>query len=256
MQRRMEINAGMQFPERVDPPVMGGLDSLIVYEDVGSGLRAKQALDLMQARFGEEVRGNLRLWKLDLLCDPTMCEQSAREGAMADVIILCVDGRTEVPSVMRDWLGHWCRHKQERPYAFGVLLDPEPAAQCHENPIVVYLKEWVATVGADFFCGTCNGPASGLEVRAEGTSGRPKPCSALEAEPSHRDGPYGWGGLKERKAVRATRATPAFDTASCSGSEDDRLRDLGASYPQALAAVLASGFYERRRKTGPEYETR
>jgi hypothetical protein len=36
-----------QSLEQAEPPFLAGLDGLILYEDVGTGLRAKQALDLV-----------------------------------------------------------------------------------------------------------------------------------------------------------------------------------------------------------------
>jgi hypothetical protein len=188
-----------QSLEHVDPALVAGLDGLILYEDVGTGLRAKQALDLGPGRFGPDAPWGwrLKLWKLELLGEPVVCERSAMEGATADVIILSVHGQTGVPPTVRDWLERWLRHKQDRPYALGVLLDAEEATQGGENPVVAYCMKIAAGAGADLFCGFCDAPVSGQGLVAEEVSGRGRASSReVEATPWH-DGAHEWGGLNE-----------------------------------------------------------
>jgi hypothetical protein len=188
-----------QSLEQAEPPFLAGLDGLILYEDVGTGLRAKQALDLVPGRFGPDAQWGwrLKLWKLELLDEPAVCERSAMEGATADVIILSVHGQTGVPPTMRDWLERWLRYKQDRPYALGVLLDAEGAAQGSENPLVAYCMEIAAGAGADLLCGFSDAPVSGQGLVAEENNGRARASSReVEGTPWH-DGAHEWGGLNE-----------------------------------------------------------
>ena len=188
-----------QFGEQVEPPLLAGLDGLILYEDVGTGLRAKQALDLVPGRFGPDAQWGwrLKLWKLELLDEPGACEQAAMEGATADVILLSVHGQTGVPHPVRDWLERWLHCKQDRPYALGVLLDAEGAAQGSENPVVAYCMKIAAGAGADLFCGFSDALVSEQRFVAEENNGRARAFSReVEGTPWH-DGAHEWGGLNE-----------------------------------------------------------
>lgn len=185
--------------EQAEPPFLAGLDGLILYEDVGTGLRAKRALDLVPGRFGLDAQWGwrLKLWKLELLDEPVVCERVAMGGATADVIILSVHGQAGVPRAVRDWLERRLRYKQDRPYALGVLLDAEGAAQGSENPVVAYCMKIAAGAGADLFCGFSDAPLSEQALVAEENNGRGRASSReVGAAPWH-DGAHEWGGLNE-----------------------------------------------------------
>ena len=199
MLRQMETSTGTQSLEPVEPPLLAGLDGLILYEDVGTGLRAKQALDLVPGRFGLDAQWGwrLKLWKLALLDEPVVCERSAMEGAAADVIILSVHGRAGVPPAARDWLERWLHYKQDRPYALGVLLDTEEAPQGSENPLVAYCMEIAVGAGADLFCGFSDAPVAEQGLVTEGINGRAR-LSARQVEATlWPEGAHEWGGLNE-----------------------------------------------------------
>jgi hypothetical protein len=149
----MPAKAVRAGPERSAAPVKRVVDVLLLYEDLGTALRAKQSLDRLPDQLGLEAGWGTRVWRLDLLGEPLLAEQAAIEAAAADVIILSLHGRNDLRAEARDWLDRWLDRKEDRPYALAALLDPEPAQPGGDNPVVAYLKRVAEAAHADLFCG-------------------------------------------------------------------------------------------------------
>jgi hypothetical protein len=149
----MVARAVRAVPPGDKTPVKPKLDVLLLYEDLGTALRAKHALDSLPCQLGVEGGWGTRLWRLDLLSVPLLAEQAAIEAASADVIILSLHGRTALRAEARDWLSRWLDHKEDRPYALAALLDPEPAPRGSDNPMVADLKRIAEAARADLFFG-------------------------------------------------------------------------------------------------------
>jgi hypothetical protein len=156
----MAAEAMRAGPEGTKTPVKPRLDVLLLYEDLGTALRAKHSLDLLPGQLSTEAGWGTRLWRLDLLGEPLLAEQAAIEAAAADVIVLSLHGRTALRAEARDWLSRWLHHKEDRPYALAALLDPEPALPGSDNPVVDYLKRVAEAAHADLFCGFSDAPVA------------------------------------------------------------------------------------------------
>jgi hypothetical protein len=155
----MATRAVWAGPEGGEAPIKAVLDVLLLYEDLGTALRAKQSLDLLPVQLNDQAGGAMWIWRLDLLGQPLLAEQAAIEAAAADVIILSLHGRNELRAEARNWLNRWLDHKEDRPYALAALLDPEPVRPGSDNPVVAYLKRFAEAAHADLFCGFCPAPA-------------------------------------------------------------------------------------------------
>ena len=147
--------AGPDGGEALVKPAAG---VLLLYEDLGTALRATQSLDLLPGQLSDQAGCSTRLWRLDLLGEPLLAEQAAIEAAAADVIILSLHGRNELRAEVRNWLSRWLDHKEDRPYALAALLDPEPTHPGSDNLVVAYLKRVAEAAHADLFLGSCNAP--------------------------------------------------------------------------------------------------
>ena len=134
------------------------LDVVILYEDIGTALRAKHSLDLLRGQLSAEAGWSTKLWRLDLLGEPLLAERAAIEAAAADVIILSLHSRNELRAEARAWLSRWLDYKETRPYALAALLDPEPVQPGSDNPVVDFLKRVAEVAHADLFFGFCNAP--------------------------------------------------------------------------------------------------
>lgn len=136
-----------------DASVLPYLNVVILYEDFGTGLRAKHSLDLLPKRLPPNAPLNTKLWRIELLADPLLGEQAALEAAVADVIIISLHGRRGLPDQVQQWLTRWLAHKEPRRYALGVLLDSGEASRGSENLVVASMKQVAARAGADLFYG-------------------------------------------------------------------------------------------------------
>ena len=149
----MRARVERELSVKAETPILPFLNVLILYEDFGTGLRAKRSLDLLPKRLAANATLSTKLWRIELLADPLFGEQAALEAAAADVIILSVHGRRGLPDPVRKWLNGWLVHKEPRPYALGVLLDSMEASQGNENPVVASMQRVAADAGADLFYG-------------------------------------------------------------------------------------------------------
>lgn len=147
-------------------PIKPGLAVLLLYEDLSTALRAKHTLDLLPLQLGADAALGTRLWRLDLLGKSMLAEQAAIEAAAADVIILSLYGGSGLLPAARDWLNRWLDHKEDRPYAFAALLDPEPTHPGGDDPVMAYLTRFAQAAHADLFCGFCSAPVLWPSSRA------------------------------------------------------------------------------------------
>jgi hypothetical protein len=181
----MAAKAVRAGPEGGETPVKPVVDVLLLYEDLGTALRAKHSLDLLPAPFITEAGFRTNLWRLDLLGEPLLAEQAAIEAAGADVIILSLHGRNELRAEARDWLSRWLDHKEDRPYALAAFLDPEPAQPAGDNPVVAYLMRVAEAAHADLFCSFCHAPIPAPGSSASEITERSRDSAAvLEAKPT------------------------------------------------------------------------
>jgi hypothetical protein len=170
---------------------------MILYEDFGTGLRAKRSLDLLPDHLRANAKLTTKLWRTQLLADPLLSEQAAREGAAADVIILSLHGQGTLPAEVQAWLSSWLRHKHRRPYALGVLLDPEAVNHGSDNPVVGYLQQLAATARVDLFYGFAETPLTALDPAMEEINQRAHQSSTLLDDMLKRTEPYRWWGINE-----------------------------------------------------------
>lgn len=186
------------FPSALSgSPISPMLNVMILYEDFGTGLRAKRSLDLLPYQPRADAKLSTKLWRIQLLSDPLLCEQAGMEGAVADVIFLSVHGRNALPAEVEAWLRCWLRHKQRRAYALGVLLDSGAASQGGDNPVVSYMQQVATTAGADLFYGFSEAPVSDLDPAMEEINQRARQSSAVIEDMLKRTAPHRYWGINE-----------------------------------------------------------
>jgi hypothetical protein len=190
----MQARFQPHLPERAETPVIPCLSVLILYEDFGTGLRAKHSLDMLPKQGPAPAPWSTKLWRIDLLSDPLLGEQAVLEAAAADVIILSVHGRGELPAVVREWLNSWLGRKQNRPCVLGVLLDSEEASQGGDNPVLAYAQQVATAAGANLFYGYSEAPVSELDsVMTEIDERACQSSSVLEDMLKRTESYRGWG---------------------------------------------------------------
>lgn len=109
-------------------------------------------MDRLPGRFDVEETGlKTKLWRVDSLNKLIMRELATVEAVAADVIILSLHGMRELSSEVREWLCSWRDRKEDRPYALGILLDPQVLLQGKNHPVVAYLEQIAKESEADVF---------------------------------------------------------------------------------------------------------
>lgn len=160
-------------PDEGQTAVKPAIEVLLVYEDFGTALRAQHSLDLLPRPLLTEAGLNTKLWRLDLFRVPLLREQAALEAVAADLIIVSLHGREELPADACEWLNRWLDKKEDRPYALAVLLDPEPANAGPDHPVLAYMRGIAAIAAADLFFSFRQAPVLAPRSNLAGTATRP-----------------------------------------------------------------------------------
>ncbi len=195
----MQTNLQPQsYPPAVEQlPLAPQVEVLILYEDYGTGLRARRSLDHLPERLPTGARLSTRLWRIQLLADSLLHEQAAVEAAAADVLILSVHGRNALPPTVQVWLNRWLRLRQQRAYALGVLLDPEEAGRGSANPVAAYMQQVAAIAGVDLLYGFSEPLESELDSAVEEINKRAHQSSTVLEDILGQTEPHQWWGINE-----------------------------------------------------------
>ena len=186
----MDGVASSEMPSRL-------LDVVLVYEDLATGLRARQAFDHLVDQLELEADFRLNLWNFGLLRDPAHRQEAAREASDADIIVLSAHGQGELPAQVKAWLRQWLDLNAEHPTALVASLDESVKDQSSENRILAHLRSLAAEAGAELILHF--GPPARLEtdLTVESIRERVETTSTLLEEILHRRAPYPRWGINE-----------------------------------------------------------
>jgi hypothetical protein len=171
-----------QSSQHVAEQELPELKVLVMYEDVAARDRATSLLDRLAGRTGMETGLSRNLWMFNLLNAPLLREQAAVEAAAADMVIFSVNGKTARANLVEDWLMRWLDHKEERPYAFGVLLDADGNGTGAEESVLACVRRFANAGGADFFCSSRRTTAAGSDARFNAVHARANSSSDVLEE--------------------------------------------------------------------------
>ena len=150
------------------------LDALVLYEDLGTALRAKNSLDLLSGRLSRDATVCVRWWRLGLMDQPLLAEEAAIEAGASRLIILSLHSGNGLRGEACGWLSRWLAHKADREYALTVLLDPEPDLSETSAAVLAYLQQVAGAACAALFCGSCPPPVTALDLVRGISRGRAK----------------------------------------------------------------------------------
>ena len=127
------------------------LTVLVIYEDLRTGLRAMQMLDRTVHGLEATVDVEVNLWRVDLLREPALREQSGKEAAKADILFLSTHGKGELPATFSSWFEEWFRSRRGEPSALAVSLDADAKDTSGTPPEVEALGAEARRAGVDVF---------------------------------------------------------------------------------------------------------
>ena len=85
--------------ERRKKPVF---KAVLIYEDFAAGVRARRFCERLVRRLGRTLEE--QIWKFDVLGIREVRNLAAGAARKADVVIVSVSGRTELPHTAQGWL--------------------------------------------------------------------------------------------------------------------------------------------------------
>jgi hypothetical protein len=95
----------------------------LVYQDLPTGLHAKQFLNHLLDHCQLETELHLTLWKLDLFHLPEICEQAVLEACDAGLVLLSLRGDLGLEPQTENWLTQWIDRRGDEECALAVLID-------------------------------------------------------------------------------------------------------------------------------------
>ena len=165
------MDASYKFENEQD---VSPLQVVVLYEDIDTGRRAQSLLNRLSNGVDNGLGLIMTLWRFDVLSLPAAVEQAAVEAAAADVVILSAKLKSKLSSADWEWMNRWLNHKEDRPYLFCLMLDPEWDMENAPNPLVAQLRAFTDMAGVSFVC-----------VAPEAASATSAPFSNLDGRANH-----------------------------------------------------------------------
>lgn len=142
--------------DRMEPREVPGadntaLDVLIMYEDLPTGLRAKQALDHLSGELGVSPGFNVKPWTFQMLLDSVWRERVLQEASHAQILFLSLHGSRELPVAVRELIQHCLANRNEHPIALVISLDEEFQGSVFTNGVLHDLQARADAEGVDWF---------------------------------------------------------------------------------------------------------
>jgi hypothetical protein len=112
-------------PPASSPPVTDGkpvYNLVIIYENATTGKRANHFCEQLIQELGEATLGIKDLWSFRVLDIPHVRRSAAEAAAMADVVILALDGHDDLPDGIKTWVEQWGGQVAARPVAQSPIL--------------------------------------------------------------------------------------------------------------------------------------
>jgi hypothetical protein len=135
-------------------PLPGGLDeggettlnALLVYEDIETGLRARDTAEEFMEDTGKSCRLELTLWNTRLFDDYALASLGEEEAIDADIVIVSV--HNSLAPRLHSWLHRWMRRRPRENGALIATFD-EPADSAARRDRA-YLEFAARCAGMDF----------------------------------------------------------------------------------------------------------
>jgi hypothetical protein len=115
-------------------------DAVLIYEDLRTGLRAKDVLECARRRLPRALNFNLAMWRFDVLREVSWRETDPSEASVAVIVVVSAHGPSDLPEVVTDWLQQWLQRKREEPRALIVSLDDTSRDSASVAQVVARLR--------------------------------------------------------------------------------------------------------------------
>jgi hypothetical protein len=97
---------------------------ILAYQDLPTGLHARQFLNHLVDHCQLDAEFNLTLWKLEMFHVPEICEQAIVAASNSELVILSLRGDIGLEAGTEHWLRQWINRREEES-ALSVLIDSD-----------------------------------------------------------------------------------------------------------------------------------
>jgi hypothetical protein len=127
------------------------LEVLIAHEDMPTGLRARQVLDRLAEVPEIKLRFVVKLWTFRVLRDPVLHKYALNDASGAHILILSLQGGSELPPAVCALLDGWLADPNKQPRALVVSFDESFRESAVTHAVLDDLRTRAVAGGADLF---------------------------------------------------------------------------------------------------------
>ena len=117
------------------------LDAMLIYEDLSTGLRAKDVIDCAARRLHSAPIINLAVWRFDVLREASLRKSALNEASMSVIVLVSAHGRRDLPKVVALWLKQWFKRKSDESRALIVSLDDTSRNSASASQMISWLEK-------------------------------------------------------------------------------------------------------------------
>jgi hypothetical protein len=125
---------------------------MVVHDDLATGLCVDTFAGWLLEQMPSGAKCEKTFWLSNLLRAPVLQEQAALEASRADVILVSIGRKKELPGGTREWLRRWLNHAKKQPYLLGLIHLAEWGDEGPGDEVFNYVREIATAAGAEFFC--------------------------------------------------------------------------------------------------------
>jgi hypothetical protein len=116
----VSIGCSEESPSLAPSP---GFEVSLLYQDLPTGMHARQFLNHVLDHCQLAAEFSLTLWKLDLFHLPEICEQAVLASCGAALVLLSLRGDLGLQPTTESWLANWIDRRGDEEGALAVLID-------------------------------------------------------------------------------------------------------------------------------------
>ena len=139
-----------KLPESHWDPKMP-FDLVVAYEDRATRNRALHLYDHLAQQLLDDYDFKCAWWKFDHLSDPALREHSIDDAAQANMVILSLHARPEVPEEYKRWVESWLALRDQRKCALVAMIGDGQKAAVDSSGLISWLRNAARLGHMDFF---------------------------------------------------------------------------------------------------------
>jgi hypothetical protein len=117
------------------------LEAMLIYEDLSTGLRAKDVIECAARRLPRAPNVNLAVWRFDVLREASLRKSALNEASMAVIVLVSAHGCRDLPKVVAVWLKQWLKRTSDESRALIVSLDDSSRDSASADQMISWLEK-------------------------------------------------------------------------------------------------------------------